>query len=243
MVPQGKPCGSHTLYPDTFWKKIEQLKPLPLFKESNSWAYYYDAPNFVAQNWQHQLESLAWEDVLASSGHVTRHSVWMTPEDCFCPYKYGRQKDAAWQPITMPTWLTVMSRDLENHLGLESGVLNCVNCNKYSNPKHDLYWHSDDEELFKASAFDKDTLIVSVSFGATRKFAFRKKMKAGQDDIEVDLKHGDILVMGGRTQCNWLHTLKPLTAAQLLAPAGANSIRYNLTFRCLRKHTKECLAR
>jgi alkylated DNA repair dioxygenase AlkB len=221
---------------------VKPVSLLSVFNDSKSWAYYYDIPKFVSQNWLHQLDSLPWEEVTSSGGNVTRHSLWITPEDCVCPYKYGRQKDAAWQPIMTPIWLTVMSRDLENHLGLESGVLNSVNCNKYSNPKHDLYWHSDDEELFKATAFDKDTLIVSLSFGATRTFALRKKMSAGQDDVEVNLKHGDILVMGGRTQCNFNHTLKPMTSAQMTAGTSStvSTIRYNLTFRCLRKHTKEC---
>jgi alkylated DNA repair dioxygenase AlkB len=67
-----------------------------------------------------------------------------------------------------------MTRNLEQFLGLEAETLNSLNANKYSQPKHDLQWHSDNEKLFRASEFDRDTLIVSVSFGATRTFSIRK---------------------------------------------------------------------
>jgi alkylated DNA repair dioxygenase AlkB len=69
-----------------------------------------------------------------------------------------------------------MTGDLELLLGLEAGTQNFLNANKYSQLKHDLQWHSDNEQLFRAREFDRDTLIVSVSFGATRTFSIRNKL-------------------------------------------------------------------
>lgn len=205
------------------------------------WCTYFDTPAFVESNVLPQLEALPWEEVVSTGGILTRYSCWLTPNDCFCQYKYGK-KTQVFDPVPIPAFLEQMSRRLEDFLGLQSGILNSINANKYSQARHDLYWHCDNERLFRASEFDRDTLIVSVSFGDTRTFSIRHKMTQDpKDEMDILLKHGDIVVMAGTMQDNYLHTIRPPNAAQLAQASSASGcLRYNLTFRFLRRHTDEC---
>ena len=81
-----------------------------------------------------------------------------------------------------------------------------------------MAWHSDDEkELAPGSA------IASVSFGASRKFAF--KHKRTQEKREMLLQHGQLIVMRGNTQRHWLHAVMKSTKV--------NEPRVSLTFRVM----------
>jgi len=83
-----------------------------------------------------------------------------------------------------------------------------------------MAWHSDGEK-----DLEDNGAIASLSFGATRKFAF--KHKQNKEVVSLDLKAGSLLVMKGVTQKHWLHRLPP-TKKVLDA-------RINLTFRTIVK--------
>lgn len=82
-------------------------------------------------------------------------------------------------------------------------------------------WHADDEP-----ALGVDPIVVSVSFGATRRMRF-KRPGPGPTLITVDLSAGDLLVMGGATQSEFQH------AINRQADAGP---RLSLTFRQYAPH-------
>jgi alkylated DNA repair dioxygenase AlkB len=209
-------------------------------KQAKSWAYYLDTPELAGASCTSQLDALPWEDVLSQGGNLTRQSLWCTTGNCICPYQYGKKRHV-FQPLPMAPWLQVLAADIEKLLGLNTGILNCANLNRYSQPKHDLYWHSDNEKLFRASEFDRDTLIVSISFGQSRTFAIRRKQTTEESEVwEVLLKNGDIFIMGGHMQDKYEHVVKPMSTAQMASPTAAASIRYNITFRALRKHCPDC---
>ena len=90
--------------------------------------------------------------------------------------------------------------------------------NLYHDGNEGMAWHSDDE---KALAVESG--IASVSFGATRKFAFKHKIDKTTVDIILD--PGSLLVMQGTTQSNWLHRLPKTTKVK--------QPRINLTFRTM----------
>jgi alkylated DNA repair dioxygenase AlkB len=97
---------------------------------------------------------------------------------------------------------------------------NAVLLNLYRNGGDRMGWHSDDEkELTPGSP------ITSVNFGATRRFMLRRRDDRS-NKIELDLAHGDVLIMRGETQKFWQHQVTK-TAKQI----GA---RINLTFRVIR---------
>jgi alkylated DNA repair dioxygenase AlkB len=90
--------------------------------------------------------------------------------------------------------------------------------NLYHSGEEGMAWHSDGEKDLKENG-----AIASLSFGATRKFAF--KHKQSKEVVSLFLKPGSLLVMKGVTQKHWLHRLPP--TKKIFEP------RINLTFRTI----------
>lgn len=88
--------------------------------------------------------------------------------------------------------------------------------NLYSNGSEGMAWHCDAEKDLK-----RNGTIASLSFGAERKFSL--KHKCTKEKIDVNLEHGSLIVMRGKTQSNWLHSI-PKTKK-------VDTPRVNLTFR------------
>ena len=78
-------------------------------------------------------------------------------------------------------------------------------------------WHSDDEPLFGERRETK--LIVSVSFGTSALFKWKGK-----------LGHGDLLVLDGQCQDEFLHCTDP----------ASDQERINVTFRWIKQHVASC---
>ena len=76
-----------------------------------------------------------------------------------------------------------------------------VNLNRYSGPSSCIRWHSDNEPLFGPQNAPK--LIVSMSLGNSVEF----KVRRGQGNVPslITLDHGDLLVMDGLTQSEYVH--------------------------------------
>ena len=104
---------------------------------------------------------------------------------------------------------------------LNVDALNSVLVNKYRGCKDSISFHADDEP-----EFGERPTIVSVSFGAPRKFVVKpmtdtkrkkqcEKRKANfvptpsswthPPKMEYDLEHGDVLIMAGASQEFWEH--------------------------------------
>lgn len=88
--------------------------------------------------------------------------------------------------------------------------------NLYENGSQGMAWHSDDED-----ALGENTVIASLSLGATRKFVL--KHKQNNQKVELNLPHGQLIVMRGNTQHHWLHAI--MKSTKVAEP------RINLTFR------------
>lgn len=96
---------------------------------------------------------------------------------------------------------------------------NSVLVNLYRDGNDSVSWHADDER-----ELGDEPLIASLSLGATRKFSLKPKAKQhSKSAIHLQLGQGDLVVMRGATQRDWLHAI-PKTQ-QLVAA------RINLTFR------------
>lgn len=99
-----------------------------------------------------------------------------------------------------------------------SETYNSCLLNLYHSGEEGMAWHSDGETDLKESG-----AIASLTFGATRKFAF--KHKKSKEVVSLMLKAGSLLVMKDVTQKHWLHRLPP--TKKVLEP------RINLTFRTI----------
>jgi len=88
--------------------------------------------------------------------------------------------------------------------------------NWYRDGADSIDWHSDSEP-----ALGQDPTVVSASLGATRTFLL--KPRDGGPKTAIKLGDGDLLIMGGRTQSEYRHSI-----AKVQQPTGA---RISLTFR------------
>lgn len=98
--------------------------------------------------------------------------------------------------------------------------LNYVHCNFYRDGNDSIGYHSDSE---------KDLLspyIVSVSFGASRKFRLRKHGETSGFFKEFVLNDGDVLIMKGNCQKKYKHCVP--------VEKKVKDGRINLTFRVIR---------
>ena len=107
------------------------------------------------------------------------------------------------------------------------GGANAANLNLYRRWNSCVGWHSDDEPLFGESGDAK--LILSVSLGSSAVFRWRRK-SCSSDERSCRLDHGDILVMDGQCQDEFLHRTDP----------GREQERINLTFRWVKQHASSC---
>lgn len=98
---------------------------------------------------------------------------------------------------------------------------NSVLVNLYRDGRDSVGWHADDEPELGPTR--DDIAIASLSLGAARRFVLKHRRDARR--IAYELGGGDLLLMRGRTQQNWLHAL-PKTQTPVAA-------RINLTFRVI----------
>jgi alkylated DNA repair dioxygenase AlkB len=135
---------------------------------------------------------------------------------------YGDEgKKYAYSGITMKPlpWTNILLQIKEKVEHITTHKFNSVLLNFYRNGQDSMGWHRDNEK-----ELGTNPVIVSVSFGAIRKFQFRH-YKDQKNIISLELEHGSLLLMSGSTQSNWQHRL-PKSSIM-------NGPRINLTFRTI----------
>jgi alkylated DNA repair dioxygenase AlkB len=112
--------------------------------------------------------------------------------------------------------------------------LNYVLINRYPEAKSGMGFHADSKRGIFLRPSDGGMYIASVSFGATRRFVLKRLEKAPsgpkvtKKKIELLLEPGDLLIMDGRTQDYWAHSVSHGRVA-----AAEQGVRFNLTFRMM----------
>ena len=162
------------------------------------------------------LQHLAWQhDEVYLHGQyykTERKVVWYGDQQYGYAYS-GTLKQA--QPWERAVW------DLKQQIeALIGDRFNSCLVNLYPDGTQGMGWHSDDEAHLSDQR-TQETVIASLSLGATRKFSFKHKNSAAK--VDLCLHSGQLIVMRGQTQRNWRHTLRKST--RVLQP------RINLTFR------------
>ena len=110
------------------------------------------------------------------------------------------------------------------HLGvIRQKLPTGVNLNHYDGSRSCVRWHSDNESLFGPR--DSPKLIVSLSLGNPVEFKVRRVSDSVTSSIT--LNHGDVLVMDGSAQSEYLHCTMP----------GLQGPRVNLSYRWVAQHT------
>lgn len=138
-----------------------------------------------------------------------RLSCWMG--DTGAAYRYSGVK---FDPVP---WVPALAQ-VRERLQIETGhAFNSVLLNRYRDGRDCMGWHSDDEPELGPQPF-----IASLSLGQTRRFSLKHRTRP-ELRASVELRHGDLLLMGGDTQRLYRHALPRTTRA-----VGE---RINLTFR------------
>lgn len=159
------------------------------------------------------LDQVEWRtDSLRMFGRevpIPRLHAWYGDPDAEYTYSGLLLVPEAWIPP-----LLALRTVAEHFAGAE---FDSVLCNRYRDGADGQGWHADDEP-----ELGPEPVIASISLGATRTFALRRRDDHGER-VDVVLGDGDVLVMRGRTQACWQHAV-PKTRR----PVGE---RVNCTFR------------
>lgn len=161
---------------------------------------------------QNLLHNLAWQ-----SEQIYLYGRWMpVPRlmawygDQGADYRYSGVDH---QPLPWTKELLALKKDVE---AVCRQPFNSVLANLYRDGHDSMGCHADNEK-----ELGPNPLIASLSFGETRLLRFRHHRTRMALDIE--LSHGDLLIMAGELQHHWRHEL-PKTRQ-------AKQARINLTFR------------
>jgi alkylated DNA repair dioxygenase AlkB len=176
------------------------------------WQKAYYSQN-EANVWLHILtNTLAWQKeqlfIYGKWLNVPRLTAWYGDPEAYYRYSGVMHAPSAWTHD-----LQLIKTNLETSC---QHTFNSVLANLYRNEHDSMGSHADNEPELGINPF-----IASLSFGATRLLRFRHAQNHHRIDIE--LEHGDLLVMVGSIQKHWRHEL-PKTRK----PKDA---RINLTFR------------
>jgi alkylated DNA repair dioxygenase AlkB len=138
---------------------------------------------------------------------LRRQSAWYGTAD----YRYSGQLKTAqpWLPVLLEIKMQVEELTKDS----SQGVL----LNYYPDGLAGIGWHADDERDLVPNA-----AIVSVSFGATRRFDLRH---FDGEKFSINLEDGSVLIMAGELQQYWKH--------QIPVQRKIKEPRINLTFRVM----------
>jgi alkylated DNA repair dioxygenase AlkB len=183
--------------------------------DQDGYAYLIDdfmGPHKATATLENLMQEVAWQQehyvIYGKSVAAPRLVAWYG--DPQAVYTYS---GIAHEPLP---WLPVLLQLKEQVESVCQHQFNSVLCNLYRNGQDSMGWHADKEPELGRSPY-----IASLTLGETRLFKFRH-LKT-RETVDVVLKSGCLLAMGGELQYHWRHSLPK--------SAKANQPRINLTFR------------
>jgi alkylated DNA repair dioxygenase AlkB len=158
------------------------------------------------------ISSLPWNQeeltVVGKKVMVPRLVCWYGEKKAIYSYSGVTHQPLLWNDTLL---------EIKQHIETFSDFsFNSVLANLYRNGGDSMGWHADKEK-----ELGKDPAIASLSLGDNRLFKMRHN-KTGEL-INIELQHGDLLLMSGALQHHWRHCV-PKTKIE-------KNPRINLTFR------------
>ena len=199
---------------DLFNSKDVQLKSIPI--EDGELSFLDDLPlpyskleifNRLKNETEWKTESIS---VWGKTYLQPRLIAWYGDEGKSYKYSGNLFQALPWTPL-----LVTIKEEVEK---ICSKKFNSVLLNYYRDSADSMGFHSDNEP-----ELGKTPNIASLSLGETRIFVFKHKYKKGLKPIRISLKNGNLVLMSGETQKNWVHGIPKETKK-----CGS---RINLTFR------------
>ena len=158
--------------------------------------------------------------------YVPRKQIWFSDPQTLYRFSGNQMNEQEWPPLLNDIRLLLNDFLKEkNILPSDSNIgLNAVLVNNYRDGNDHIGWHSDKTgELIRIQG---QTIIVSLTFGVTRPFLLRRTDNHSIK-YSINLSHGDLLVIKGKTNDFWQHAVPKRT--MITKP------RINLTFRIVKK--------
>ncbi|KAE8408446.1 hypothetical protein BDV37DRAFT_278929 [Aspergillus pseudonomiae] len=121
-------------------------------------------------------------------------------------------------PRPIPACLEHLRQTIQSVTGAPPDYYNFILVNYYASNTDSISYHSDDERFL-----GPNPSIASLSLGAKRDFLLKHKPGIQAGPLKFPLASGDMVVMRGETQANWLHSVPKR--------AGDGGGRINVTFR------------
>jgi alkylated DNA repair dioxygenase AlkB len=143
------------------------------------------------------------------------------------PYRFTGNSVAG---TIWPDWLKDLTQLLNAKLreweviSVDAPLLNFCLVNLYRDGKDYIGYHSDKTNDLIPTAQD-EYIIVSLSFGATRRMLFSSRKT--KKEYVITLTSGDLLIMRGKTNKYWKHAIAK--------DPDCDSPRISLTFRMMRE--------
>ena len=174
-------------------------------------------PGLLINSWfYHCVNDLPWDRPWVNEKPLNRKACWLTLPGVSKPYKYGGME---WSCRDMPGWFQLITAQVMQVCGVTQPPNSC-NANLYEDGDDVVGWHADDEPLFKATL--QDALIISLSLGTKRTFAYRLNTQPNHEH-KITLGDGDLCTMEGMMQKYYKHAI--------LKQKGETQARINLTWR------------
>jgi alkylated DNA repair dioxygenase AlkB len=213
--------GGELLFSESFYtKKVSDRMYAYLQENSNL--------DWTKADWAHmsaeELSSIMFLNVKWKQDHIKffgkshplpRLTSWYGDPGASYAYSGIRSDPNPWSD-----GLVYVKSKIEDALGT---YFNSVLLNWYRDGSDSLSWHADDEK-----ELGPEPIIASATFGESRDFLFRRKGGA-KTSLTLKLEHGSLLVMLGKTQQNWVHSVPKRK--------GVSKSRFNLTFRQILSHS------
>jgi alkylated DNA repair dioxygenase AlkB len=194
-----------------------QLDNIPLPDAELRYAEQFYRPDQADRLFRALQNELPWQQhrvkLFGKEHPAPRLSAWHG--DSGASYAYSGQR---YQPHDWTPALREIRADLERHL---QERFNSLLANRYRDGQDSMGWHSDNE-----ADLGEKPLIASLSFGVPRRFVLRHRYHPAQEDVDMMLAHGSLLIMAGECQKAWKH--------QLPKSKKISGERINLTFRQVR---------
>ncbi len=172
---------------------------------------------------RHTLDADSWVD---------RAAAWLTDADDVFDHllrtlRWEQREMAMFEKVVWQPRLSGEASEADVPAPLRNGLLELGDryeltfdryfVNLYRDGRDSVAWHRD-----KIGKIAHEPVVVIVSLGATRTFCLRPR--SGGRSHRFTVSHGDLLVMGGRCQHDWEHSV-PKTAA-LLGPRISFTARH-----------------
>lgn len=196
-----------------FGEEISEDKEVVYKLKDGHLIYYPDFFSKTKVGFDELYSSLNWRQdkitVYGKTHDIPRLQAW-----------YSDDRDYSYSGVILERnpWnesLKIIKNEIEKVIAQDfNGCL----CNLYRDGNDYASWHSDDEE-----SLGRNPIIVSASFGETRKFVLKHRFDKSCEKVEIELGDKSLLLMKGTTQHYWKH--------QLNKTARKVSPRINLTFR------------